>query len=111
MEDKLKGIREAYAVKTLRRAGVEDSRIEAAFAAVQREVFAGPPPWSVSVGGLLDHTSNPARLYDDVLIAIDARRRINNFIAEVYNTERLHSALGYQSPLEFESAFAQNKLR
>jgi putative transposase len=41
----------------------------------------------------------------------DARRRINNFIAEVYNTERLHSALGYQSPLEFESAFAQNKLR
>jgi putative transposase len=41
----------------------------------------------------------------------DARRRINNFIADVYNTERLHSALGYQSPLEFENAFAQNKLR
>jgi putative transposase len=41
----------------------------------------------------------------------DARRRINNFIAEVYNKERLHSALGYQSPLEFENAFAQNKLR
>lgn len=41
----------------------------------------------------------------------DARRRINNFIADVYNKERLHSALGYQSPLEFETAFAQNKLR
>lgn len=38
----------------------------------------------------------------------DARRRINSFIAEVYNKERLHSALGYQSPLEFETAFAQN---
>jgi putative transposase len=41
----------------------------------------------------------------------DARRRIDCFIAEVYNKERLHSALGYQSPLEFETAFAQNKAR
>lgn len=41
----------------------------------------------------------------------DARRRINSFIAEVYNKDRLHSALGYQSPLEFEIAFAQNKAR
>jgi putative transposase len=41
----------------------------------------------------------------------DARHRINSFIAEVYNKERLHSALGYQSPLEFEAAFAQNKAR
>jgi Integrase core domain len=29
----------------------------------------------------------------------DARRRIIGFIAEVYNKDRLHSALGYQSPL------------
>jgi putative transposase len=41
----------------------------------------------------------------------DARRRINGFIAEVYNKDRLHSALGYQSPLKFETAFAQNKAR
>ncbi|MBR1149044.1 IS3 family transposase [Bradyrhizobium sp. AUGA SZCCT0431] len=41
----------------------------------------------------------------------DARHRINSFIAEVYNKDRLHSALGYQSPLEFETAFAQNKAR
>ena len=37
----------------------------------------------------------------------DARSRIDDFIANIYNTERLHSALGYQSPLEFETAFAQ----
>jgi len=41
----------------------------------------------------------------------DARRRINSFIADIYNKERLHSALGYRSPLEFETAFAQNKQR
>jgi putative transposase len=37
----------------------------------------------------------------------DARVRIDDFIANIYNTERLHSALGYRSPLEFEAAFAQ----
>jgi transposase InsO family protein len=41
----------------------------------------------------------------------DARRRIDSFITDVYNKEHLHSALGYQSPLEFEAAFAQNKGR
>ena len=39
----------------------------------------------------------------------DARARIDDFIANIYNTERLHSALGYQSPLEFETAYAQTK--
>jgi transposase InsO family protein len=41
----------------------------------------------------------------------DARSRIDSFIAEIYNKDRLHSALGYQSPLEFETVFAQNKAR
>lgn len=39
----------------------------------------------------------------------DAKLRIDDFIANIYNTERLHSALGYPSPLEFETAFAQSK--
>jgi putative transposase len=39
----------------------------------------------------------------------DARTRIDDFIANIYNSERLHSALGYRSPLEFETAFVQNK--
>lgn len=41
----------------------------------------------------------------------DARIRIDDFIANIYNTERLHSALGYRSPLEFEAAFAQTNNR
>ncbi|MDI3567201.1 integrase core domain-containing protein [Bradyrhizobium sp. Arg816] len=41
----------------------------------------------------------------------DARSRINNFIAEVYNTGRLHSRSDISCPLSSEDAFAQITLR
>ena len=40
---------------------------------------------------------NDYRTYQDVL------DHVPQFIEAVYNTKRLHSALGYQSPIEFES--------
>ena len=33
----------------------------------------------------------------------DARRQIGEFIETIYNAERLHSALGYKPPVEFEA--------
>jgi transposase InsO family protein len=36
----------------------------------------------------------------------DAESSIGTFVEDVYNTERMHSALGYRSPVEFESEIA-----
>ena len=71
--------RHAYAAEVTRSAGVRDPRIEAAFAAVPREDFAGFPPWRVGSGAFgSDWVSDPERLYEDVLVGIDCRRGINN---------------------------------
>lgn len=80
MADRVRERRQAYAAEIARRARVQDPGIEKAFAAVPREDFAGPPPWRVGSGGLFGLTSSddPARLYEDVLIALDAERGINN---------------------------------
>jgi protein-L-isoaspartate(D-aspartate) O-methyltransferase len=71
--------RHAYAAEVTRRAGVRDPRIEAAFAAVPRQDFAGAPPWRVGSGAFgSDWVSDPERLYEDVLVGIDMPRGINN---------------------------------
>ena len=69
--------RQAFAAEVARTAGVSDPRIEAAFAAVPREDFAGLPPWRIN-SGAFGSVSDPERLYEDVLVGIDARRGINN---------------------------------
>ena len=80
MADRVRERRQAYAAEITRSAHVQDPRIEKAFAAVPREDFAGPPPWRVGSGGLFGLTSSddPVRLYEDVLIAIDPERGVNN---------------------------------
>ena len=56
-----------------------DARLEAAFATVARERFAGPGPWQVRAeeGYVETPGDDPACLCQDVLVALDAARGIN----------------------------------
>jgi protein-L-isoaspartate(D-aspartate) O-methyltransferase len=70
--------RRAYAGQIARLANVRDERIERAFATVPREAFLPPPPWTaISMGAALV-TRELADIYDNVLVAIDPERGINN---------------------------------
>jgi protein-L-isoaspartate(D-aspartate) O-methyltransferase len=68
----------SYASHVTRLAGVEDPRIRSAFAQVAREAFLPPPPWTVISAGLATQTCQISEIYDNVLVAIDRKRGINN---------------------------------
>jgi protein-L-isoaspartate(D-aspartate) O-methyltransferase len=70
--------RRAYAGRIARLADIRDGRIEQAFAAVPREAFLPPPPWTVISMGVAMRTSELAEIYNNVLVAIDPERGINN---------------------------------
>jgi protein-L-isoaspartate(D-aspartate) O-methyltransferase len=80
----LTAIRARYAADAMawaRPQGFENARVEAAFATVSREAHLTPPPWRIFSpgGGIVDEeTSDPARLYQDVLVVLDKPKGINN---------------------------------
>ena len=60
--------------------GAKDPRLIEAFSRVPREHYVGPGPWPIFVGSgyLPTISSDPALLYQDVLVGLDTERGINN---------------------------------
>jgi protein-L-isoaspartate(D-aspartate) O-methyltransferase len=57
-----------------------DERLEQAFRLVRREAFMGPGPWQIKVNRryLETPSDDPAFLYQNVLVALDSSKGINN---------------------------------
>jgi protein-L-isoaspartate(D-aspartate) O-methyltransferase len=74
--------RQAYAEKIRGLAGLRSEALHRALSRVRREEFLGPPPWhlltAADLGRGYRETSEPAELYDNVLVGLDPSRRLNN---------------------------------
>lgn len=72
--------RRFYATWITAAAGVPKSSLTDAFTLTPRERFLGPGPWSIVTShGYVDTPSaDPSFLYQDVVVALDRERRINN---------------------------------
>jgi protein-L-isoaspartate(D-aspartate) O-methyltransferase len=79
-ETELAVVRRAYAQQMMVLAGVEDARVEQAFASIRREDFLGAEPWQLvqwSGRTALPH-NDPVAIYQDVVIALAPSRGVNN---------------------------------
>ena len=81
----LEHARREYASRIAAAASLRSRRLVDALAAVPREAFLGPGPWQIKRidGSGHDHyqttpDDDPRHVYDDVLVALDAERNLNN---------------------------------
>lgn len=72
--------RRFYARLLAAHAGAADPRLEEVFASVPREAFLGPGPWTIIAGdGRIETPSaDPSHIYQNVLVALDPDKGINN---------------------------------
>ena len=77
----LAAVRKAFAERLATARGIASPRVAAAFAAVPREEFLVAGPWLTlpdEAGYRSTPDADPRRLYEDVAVAIDASRLLNN---------------------------------
>lgn len=73
-------VREFHARLMAVASGSDDPRLERVFESVPREAFLGPGPWKVRVNERYVETpsADPVFVYQNVLVALDAAKGINN---------------------------------
>lgn len=79
--DVLKSARRKYAEMLREKAELRNERLVSALAEVPREAFLGRGPWlltDLSLQYRYTADDNPAHLYEDVMVSIDASRGLNN---------------------------------
>ncbi|TPK65451.1 protein-L-isoaspartate O-methyltransferase [Mesorhizobium sp. B2-4-19] len=76
----IEDIRKFYARLMAANAASSDPRLEDVFAEVPRETFLGPGPWTIVAGSgkVTTPSADPAHIYQNVLVALDADKGINN---------------------------------
>lgn len=79
LED-LQQVRTRFAKEIQRRGHIKSPGLIEGLATVPRENFMGPGPWKIVRAGVYQLTpdDNPRHLYDNVLVALDERRMLNN---------------------------------
>jgi len=80
-DDRLQRLRQAYADELTELGKITYAPLRQAFAAVPRERFVGPGPWTILSAGLKSEVTpddDPAHIYRNVLVTLDAEKRLNN---------------------------------
>lgn len=79
-EAALDQVRRSFAAMMAVASGSADPRLERAFELVRREAFVGPGPWHINIYQRTVQTpsADPAFLYQNVVVRLDAGKGINN---------------------------------
>jgi protein-L-isoaspartate(D-aspartate) O-methyltransferase len=80
MAEELQLVRTRFAKEIQQQGHIKSACLIEGLATVPRENFVGPGPWKIMRAGVYQLTSddNPRHLYDNVLVALDDRRMLNN---------------------------------
>ncbi|HWF03487.1 MAG TPA: protein-L-isoaspartate(D-aspartate) O-methyltransferase, partial [Candidatus Angelobacter sp.] len=78
--DRIEAHRKFFADLMTASVGSRNEQLTAALASTPRERFLGPGPWKIFAGGgyVITPTDDPAFLYQDVVVALQEKDRINN---------------------------------
>src|ERR1700761_2663414 len=81
-------VRQRYVEQIKRRGRIASPHLLHAFANVPRERFTGEGPWRIRSAETRDYSStadsNPAHIYEDVLVAIDESRKLHSGLPSLW---------------------------